>query len=460
MKNIKIWWQSCKGLNNILNLYSLTFIYLFLPLSVLVYYATPKRAKNAILVLISLSFYTMAEPKYLPLMVGSVLFDYCASRLIESFDTKEKVRKVLMLFVLIKNALLVILLSSFTQNRELWRPLGVMIYAITSLGYTLDVYKRETQCEHNLIDFALFCVLYVKLPAGPLVRWNELRDQIKDRRPSLSMISDGVVLYIQGLAKKVIIGSTMTSIYDRLAAFTPSEQSVVSSWLMTAALAFAIYFNLSSLCDMARGLAKIYSIELPRNFCYPYQSRSITEFVSRFNITVSNFFRAYLPERLRDAPLTGTAMVLNIGIVTLFWGVWFGFRVNFIIWGLYFVLFQLLEQLGLGTTLKKIPVLFSRLYTFAVVLLSFVIFAGNNVDQSIRYFTTMLGLGNPKLYTDPAMYIASSNYILLILACIFCTNLASTILAKLRKKVPVFSELLSSVLNAVLLLLSTAFLLV
>jgi len=433
---------------------------LFLPFSVLIYYITPKRAKNAILVLISLSFYTLAEPKYLPLMVGSVLFDYAVCRLMERLDDKEKLRKALMLTVLIKNAMLVILLSAFTQNRELWRPLGVMIYAVTSLGYTLDVYERETECEHNLIDFALFCVLFVKLPAGPLVRWNELRGQIKDRRPSLSTMSEGVILYIQGLAKKVLIGGNMTAIYDQLAAFSRSEQSVVSSWLMTAALAFAIYFNLSSLCDMARGLAKMFSLELPRNFYYPYQSRSVTEFVSRFNITVSDFFRAYLPERLRGELQNGTALVLNIGIVTLFWGAWFGFRVNYIIWGLYFVLFQLLEKLGLGTLLKKLPVLFTRMYTFAVVLLSFVIFAGNNVDQSIRYFKTMLGIGSPKLYTDTAMYIASSNYILLIIAFVLCTSLVHTLLVSLRKKVPVFCQIVNIVINTLLLVVSTAFLVV
>lgn len=441
-----------------MSLYSLTFIYLFLPLSVLIYYITPARAKNAILVLISLAFYTLAEPRYLPLMLGSVLFDYICCRVME--HAGGQLRRVLMMAVFAKNAMLVILLSAFTQNRELWSPLGVMIYAVTSLGYTIDVYSGEIPPEHNLIDFALFCVLFVKLPAGPLVRWNELSGQLKSRRPSLTLISEGVILYIQGLAKKVLIGSSMTAVYDQLAAFPRTSQSVVSSWMMTAALAFAIYFNLSSLCDMARGLGKMFSLELPRNFYYPYQSRSVTEFVSRFNITVSDFFRAYLPESWRGKNKTGAQMVLGLAVVTLLWGCWFGFRVNFIIWALYFVLFQLIEKLGLGTLLSKIPALFSRLYTFAVVLLSFVIFAGNSVDQSIRYFKAMLNLGGPKLYTDRAMYIVSSNYVLLIIAFVLCTSLTHTLLRRLHKKVPMFSNLLSIAINTVLLLISTAFLVV
>ncbi|WP_343253212.1 MBOAT family O-acyltransferase [Ligaoa zhengdingensis] len=463
-----------------MNLYSLSFIYLFLPLSVFVYYLTPARAKNAILVLISLCFYALAEPRYLPLMVGSVLLDYAACRGMEWLDgiagvedgdpggarrrflglTAPSARTALMLLVLVKNAGLVVLLSHFTQNRELWRPLGVLIFAVTSLGYALDVYRYETPCEHNLIDFSLFCVLFTKLPAGPLVRWNEMKAQMGSRRPSLSLISEGAILYIQGLSKKVLLGNQMTAIYDQLAALPRSQLSVVSAWLMTAALALAVYFNLSSLCDMARGLGKMFSIELPRNFYYPYQSRSVTEFVGRFNSTVSSFFSAYLPEKWRSSQRSGAETVFSVAVVTLFWGVWFGFRVNYIIWALYFVLFQLLELLGVGSFLKKLPALFSRIYTFAVVLLSFVIFAGNNVDQSMRYFTTMLGIGGPKLYTDRAMYIASSNYVLLIIAFVLCTSLCDMGLRWLRKKVPVFSEILGMIVNVALLVISTAFLLV
>lgn len=436
-----------------MNLYSLTFLYLFLPLSTVAYYLVPARAKNGMLLLISLAFYTLAQPEYLLLMVASVLFDYLCCRMME--QASEPVRRALMVVVLVKNALLVVLLSHFSANRELWRPLGVMIYALTSLGYTADVYRCKVQCEHNLIDFALFCVLFVKLSAGPLVRWNQLEDQIKNRKPSLSQIGQGVGLYLQGLAKKVLLGNQMTALYDQLAAFPVSEQSVVSTWMMTAALAFAVYFNLSSLCDMARGLGKMFSIELPQNFYYPYQSRSVTEFVSRFNITVSDFYMEYLPDRLRGK--SGASMVLGIAAVTLFWGVWFGFKVNFIIWGLYFVLFQLLEKLGLGTLLEKLPVLFTRIYTFSVVLLSFVIFAGNSVDDSLGYILAMLG--GRVFSTNSAMYIASSSYLLLLIAILLCTSLISTGLKLLRKHTPTFAGLLGIAINACLLVMSTAFLL-
>lgn len=426
----------------------------------LLYYAAPNRAKNAVLVLISLGFYALAEPRYLPLLVASVLADYLCARLMELFDNRPRVRAALFLLTLGKAVWMVASLSHFTQNRELWEPLGVLIYAVTSVGYCADVFRRQIRCEHNLVDFALFSVLFCKLPAGPLVRWEKFSPQLKGRKPSLSMLGEGLFLYLQGLAKKILLGNNMTQLYDQLAAIRMENQSLVSAWMMTAALAFAIYFNLSSLCDMARGLGRMFSLELPRNFYYPYQSRGVGEFVSRFNITVTSFFDAYLPERLRGEKHTGVDMVLHIAVLTLLWGAWFGFGVNYIIWALYFVLFQLLEKLGLGAIIEKIPALFARIYTFAVVLLSFVIFAGNNVDQSIGYFMAMLNLGGPKFATDDALYIASSNYILLLIAFALCTTFVDTALKKLRKRTPVFCSLFEVALGAALLALSTAFLLV
>ena len=438
-----------------MNLYSLTFLYMFLPCSVAAYHLTPKRGKNAILLLISLAFYTLAEPKYLVLLVGSVLFDYAACLMMEYCGGRTALCRGLMAFVISKNLLLVAFLSSLTRNRELWRPLGLMVCLVTSLGYVLDVYLGRCECEHNLIDFGLFCLLFCKLPAGPLVRWEELRGQLKERRASLSQISDGIVMYIQGLAKKVLIGSGMTALYDQLRIL---DQSLLSAWLMTAALAFAVYFNLSALCDMARGLGRLFSLELPRNFYYPYQARSVTDFVSRFNMTVTDFFSVYLTPSASVGAQRGRTMVLHLFVLTCIWGLWFGFRVNFIIWGLYFVLFQLLESLGMGKLLQRVPTLLARVYTFAVVLVSFVIFAGNNVSQSLYYIGAMLGMR--QTYTSQAMYLASSNYMLLIVAAVLSTSLANMLLRRLRGKVPVFSTLCSLALNLTLVVLSTAFLLI
>ena len=437
-----------------MNLYSLTFLYLFLPTSVVVYHITPRRVKNAVLLLISLAFYTLAEPKCLVLLAGSVLFDYACCLLMEYSGRKSRVSRAAMLFVLVKNLAMVAFLSSFTQNRELWRPLGLMVCLVTSLGYVLDVYLGNCECEHNLIDFALFCLLFCKLPAGPLVRWEELHGQLKGREASLSQIGDGIVIFIQGLAKKVIVGAGMTALYEQLRVL---EQSLLSSWLMTAALALGVYFNLSALCDMARGVGKMFSFELPRNFYYPYQSRSVTEFVGRFNITVTRFFSAYVsPQQLAMRP--EQARVVALILSTCVWGLWFGFRVNFIIWGLYFVLFQLLEQLGIGRLLQQVPALFARIYTFAVVLISFVIFSGNNVSQSLYYIGAMLG--RTRSATNQAVYLASSNYVLLALGLILCTSLAHMGLRWLRARVPAFSTLLGIFLNLTLVVLSTAFLLI
>ncbi|MEG1428446.1 MAG: hypothetical protein RSC64_01500 [Hydrogenoanaerobacterium sp.] len=443
-----------------MNLYSLTFIYMFLPASVIFYYIMPRKLKNTVLLLISLAFYTLAEPRYLPLLLCCVLCDYIVYRLMESYEENILLRRGLILFVILKAAGLVVLLSSFTPNRELWRPLGVMVYAVTSLGYGLDIYSGQIKPEHNIIDFALFCLFFVKLPAGPLVRWDDMKQQLKEPKASLTLVSEGVLLYIQGLAKKVLLGGSMTAVYDSLASFPRMGQSVVSSWLMVVSLAFAVYFNLSSLCDMARGLGKMFSVDLPRNFYYPYQSRNVTEFVGRFNISVTSFFSAYLPKSWVDDSGKGWQPVFGLAAVTLLWGAWFGFKVNFIIWALYFILFQLLEKLWWGSFLKKLPTLLSRVYTFAVVLMSFVIFAGNSVEQSIGYFKTMLNIGYPPLYTDKAMYIFSSNYVLLAVSFVLCTSLVNMLMVKLRRRVPAFYSLLMIALNTGLLLVTTTFLVV
>ena len=228
---------------------------------------------------------------------------------------------------------------------------------------------------------------------------------------------------------------------------------------MPLCAAMSLYFTLSGYCDMARGLGGMFGVALPRNFYYPYQSRSVTDFVGRFNISVTAYLKTYIYHPLGEDSGGFASAALNIGLVTLLWGLWFGFRINYLLWGLYFVLLILLERSVWGRILVKLPVFLLRVYTFSLVLFSFVIFNGRSVGQSLFFFLGMLGLGGLAPATSPVLYLASQYAPYLILAVLFSTSLPHSLKGALRRKSPAAAALAGAVCYGALLILTTGFLL-
>lgn len=438
---------------------SIWFIFFFLPLSLSVYYLAGPRGRVAALLGVSLLFYLLCEPRSLWLMALSVTADYGLYRLMERYDNQNRIRRAICTGVVVKNGLLFLCLSVITQLKGRSLPLGLAVYTLTSLGYLVDVYNGDEVYEHNFLRFALFNVFYGKLPTGPLMRYGQIREQLQGKKYSLSRISDGVVLFIQGVAKQVLLGRSLNSLYLDLKTLGDTGHCVLSVWLLTVSLAFSVYFNLSGFCDIARGLGKMYQLELPRNFYYPYQSRSITDFVGRFNISVTKFYKQYIYSPLGADLQGGVSSVLNITLVTLLWGVWFGFRVNYILWALYFTLFIFLERGKWGRLLSRIPVFFTRVYTFSAVLFSFVIFSGSSVRETCLYFTYMFGLGGLPACNDQALYLLSSYFPALLLGFLLSTSAVNTASGWVSKKFPHLAAALSVVFNVALLVVTLAFIL-
>ena len=442
-----------------MQLASLSFLYLFLPASLAVYYLFPRRMRYGVLLAVSLAFFLLNDPVSLLFLSVSVTADYALGLLMERFEQQNRRRRAIMLVMVGKNLLLFFGISCYCQLHGMATPLGLSVCTLLGTGYAVDIYNGEALYEHNWGKFLLAHTLFMKLPAGPLVRYRTLREQFLPKKADFARMSEPIALFIQGVAKQAILGSPIRQLYDTLSSFSRADHSVFSLWLMPLCAAMSLYFILSGYCDMARGLGGMFGISLPRNFYYPYQSRSITDFVGRFNISVTDYLKTYIYHPLGEDSGGFASSALNIGVVTLLWGIWFGFRINYLLWGAFFVLLILLERSVWGKILIKLPVFFLRIYTFALVLLSFVIFNGRSVGQSLFFFQGMLGLGGLPMATSPILYLLSQYAPYLVLAVLFSTSLPHSLKGELRKKSPAAASAVGMVFYGGLLFLSTGFLL-
>lgn len=442
-----------------MQLASLSFLYLFLPASLAVYYLFPRRMRYGVLLAVSLAFFLLSDPVSLLFLSVSVTADYALGLLMERFERQNRRRRAIMLVMVGKNLLLFFGISCYCQLHGMATPLGLSVCTLLGTGYAVDIYNGEALYEHNWGKFLLAHTLFMKLPAGPLVRYRTLREQFLPKKADFARMSEPIALFIQGVAKQAILGSPIRQLYDTLSSFSRADHSVFSLWLMPLCAAMSLYFTLSGYCDMARGLGGMFGISLPRNFYYPYQSRSITDFVGRFNISVTDYLKTYIYHPLGEDSGGFASSALNIGVVTLLWGIWFGFRINYLLWGAFFVLLILLERSVWGKILIKLPVFFLRIYTFALVLLSFVIFNGRSVGQSLFFFQGMLGLVGLPMATSPILYLLSQYAPYLVLAVLFSTSLPHSLKGALRKKSPAAASAVGMVFYGGLLFLSTGFLL-
>ena len=346
---------------------SFTFLYLFLPVSLAVYYLFPQRMRYGVLLGISLVFFLLGDPVSLLILnpfppqwtMGSGL-------LMEHFDEQNPRRRAIMVVMVAKNLLFFFGVSCFCQLHGLQTPLGLAVCTLLGTGYAVDIYNGEALYEHNWGKFLLAHILFMKLPAGPLVRYRSLCEQFSPKKADLAQMSESICLLIQGAAKQVILGVPIQQLYTALSGFSRSEHSVFSLWLMPLCAAMSLYFTLSGDRDMARGLGGMFGVALPRNFYYPYQSRSVTDFVGRFNISVTAYLKTYIYHPLGEDSGGFASAALNIGLVTLLWGLWFGFRINYLFVGALFCPADSAGAFGLGQDSRQAAgVSAAGLYLFA-----------------------------------------------------------------------------------------------
>ncbi|RGX54437.1 MBOAT family protein [Anaerotruncus sp. AF02-27] len=439
---------------------SLTFLYLFLPLSILLCGLIPARFRTVFLLLLSGFLYYWHEGGLILLPFSVVLFDYLMVRLIERSAGFPGLRKAFMICAVLKSVGLIAFYGVRFSVYGMAAPLGLGVFCLTSAGYVIDCYHGYAPAEHNPIHFAMMTVFFPKLYAGPLTYFNRMHFQLRNPQMTLQKVGEGGRILIQGLAKKVLLGDAAFRLFGQVREIPLSEATVLVAWTMVITMAFAVYFILSGYCDMARGIALLFGIELPDNFLYPYRATSINDFFSRFNVTVNRFIRRYIYINLGAAQGSMASGVFNILLVTILMGLWFGINLNMMMWGIYFAAFVIFERYFLRKYMEAIPTLFCWVYSMAVILVSFTFFMCGSLGESFTCLKLLFGIGAPVAGENTrVLYLLASNWLVLVLCVICSLGLVGMVKKMVDRVLPRTSAVLSAVFSAALLLAATAFLL-
>ena len=449
---------------------SVPFLFYFLPAALILYFLVPGRFKNFILLLASLFFYAWGEPKYVLLMLVSIVQGYLFGLLVEKHRGEKASKLFLALSVLVSLGLLSyfkyadFFLSSVNAVTglslpllKLSLPIGISFYTFQVLSYVIDVYRGETAAQKSFIDLAAYVSLFPQLIAGPIVRYSDVAGQLRDRTHSVSAAAEGVRRFTVGFAKKVLLANqfgALASAYKQT-----QDASVLFVWLYALAFLLQVYFDFSGYSDMAIGLGRILGFRFPENFNYPYISASITEFWRRWHISLGSWFRDYLYIPLGGSRKGKARQLLNILLVWLATGLWHGAAWTFVLWGLWFAVLLLIEKLWLLPLLERRRVL-AHVYTLFFVTLGFVLFDADSAAQALSRIGAMLGAGGLPLFSAQAVYYLKSYGPLLLFGILCATPLPKKALSALREKRGAKSvlDVLEPIALLVPLLIGTAFL--
>lgn len=373
---------------------SMTFLCVFLPVVFLLYSVLPSiPVKNGLLIIASLLFYAYGEPKYVLLMIFSIVMNYLFGRLLDSEN--ERLRRMIVgLAVCVNLALLFVfkyldmVLKTVNQishssipMANLALPIGISFFTFQALSYVIDVYRRDVEAEKNLFHVMLYISFFPQLIAGPIVKYHDIQEQIRSRKTDSGEIAAGMRRFILGLAKKVLISNVMAVTADALFAAPMGEMNILSAWTAAIAYLFQIYFDFSGYSDMAIGMGRIFGFTFQENFRYPYISQSIQEFWRRWHISLSTWFKEYLYIPLGGNRKGKVRTCVNKLIVFFSTGLWHGADWTFVIWGLWHGMFMLLEEV---IPVKKLPRLLKHVYTLLVVTVGFVMFRADTFAQGIQ----------------------------------------------------------------------------
>lgn len=440
---------------------SIMFLTRFLPLVLIVYFLVPGCMKNTwrnlVLFMFSLAFYAWGEPVYIWLMIFSTVVDYVNGGLAGYFVARDK-RNTAKVFVGLSVVINLTLLAVFKYAGKFVLPIGISFYTFQSMSYTIDVYRGKAKAEKNPINFGAYISLFPQLIAGPIVRFSDIATQLRERTINLESIRYGMLRFVCGLGKKVLLANQAGEIFQTIANYKVSQMTTVSAWLGILAFMFQIYFDFSGYSDMAIGLMAVFGFEIPENFKYPYEAKSITEFWRRWHISLGNWFKEYVYIPLGGSRKGNARTFLNIFIVWFLTGLWHGTTINFTLWGLYFCFFLIMEKTWLLKWLDKIPRVFSHIYALVVVYFGWLLFAWEDIHGHRVYMKAMLGMAGAGVVNKESLYLLVSNALLMVIMAIGCTSLPKYLAKKVTKKDGIGASLCMSVYVAVILLLSIAYL--
>ena len=384
---------------------SLVFLFAYLPLTLAVYYITPRKWRNLFLFIINLLFYGWGEPLLVLLMVFNVAFNYVGGWLVDKYREDKKKKK---LFLIITCALDIGILAVFkytgmiteTLNHlpflsipdlHISLPIGISFYTFQTMSYVIDVYRDDAPVSKSFINFGTYLALFPQLIAGPIVRYRDVAEQMIHRRETLAMFTKGVKLFCVGLAKKVLIANQMGALTSAL--ITADDNGVLGTWVGIIGYTFQIYFDFSGYSDMACGLGNMLGFEFLKNFNYPYISKSITDFWRRWHISLSTWFKEYVYIPLGGNRKGMRRQIINLLIVWGLTGLWHGAAYNFIFWGLYYGLLLILEKFVLKDWLERLHPAAQHAYTLVIVIIGWGLFYFTDTGELFTFLGNLFNFG-------------------------------------------------------------------
>lgn len=432
---------------------SLSFLFYFLPTILFLYYILPKKfryGRNFVLLIGSLFFYFVGEPKAIVVMLLSIFINYIGGIAVNSGG--EKQRKISLTIVVILNLTILFyykylmfivgnlskIFDFSVETKSIYMPIGISFFTFQGMSYVFDVYMKNAEVKKNPLDIALYISLFPQLIAGPIVRYKTVADEIDGRVETLDLFSTGVIRFIVGLSKKVLLANKFGIIADEIFKLNGNYNlSVPLSWFGVIMFALQIYYDFSGYSDMAIGLGKMFGFNFLENFDYPYISKSITEFWRRWHMSLGTWFRDYIYIPLGGNRVSVPRHILNMFIVWFLTGFWHGASWNYIIWGLYFFVFLVIEKYVFGNKFEKVPKIFRHLYALIVILVGWVIFKEENSFLLLKYLKAMFSVGL-KPTIGGVTYYLKEYYIEIFLGIIFSANILKAF-EKGKKTIPAIS---------------------
>ncbi|MEF2245732.1 MBOAT family O-acyltransferase [Paenibacillus sp. IITD108] len=403
---------------------SVIFLFYFLPLVLILYFSVPFKFKNVILLIFSLVFYAWGEPRYVLLMIISIMMNYGYGIWIDRTDSHEKKKKLILTLAIFVNIGLLgvfkyanffvhAMNDVFQTNVHLTDiplPLGISFYTFHALSYLIDVYRKKERAQRNLFSLSLYITFFPQLVAGPIIRYNAIADQLKKRVFSSIQFAEGIKRFILGLSKKVLLANPLGSVADTVFATSTMDLSTGSAWVGIIAYTLQIYYDFSGYSDMAIGLAKMFGFEFAENFNYPYISKSISEFWRRWHISLGSWFRDYVYIPLGGSRVAKWKIYRNLFIVWSLTGFWHGASWTFIAWGIYYGLLIALEKAGLEKLLSKIYPL-NHVAVLLLVMIGWVFFRADNFSFATDFIAAMFHSRGNDIFDSLALSLLSMNWL-------------------------------------------------
>ena len=448
---------------------SISFLYYFLPALIIIYFITPKKYKNIILLIASLLFYFYGEPKYVFLMILEIIIAYIGAILIDKYKNQSKNILIITLFIhvflliIFKYTDFIIQTINDISNANIKLlnialPIGISFYTFQIISYIIDVYNGKVKVQRNIIKLATYVSLFPQLVAGPIVRYQTVEKELDNRVHSFNNFAYGIRRFSVGLAKKVLIANALGELCSKAPA--TSEETVVFFWIFGISYMLQLYFDFSAYSDMAIGLGRIFGFHFPENFNYPYISKSITEFWRRWHISLSTWFKDYVYIPLGGNRVSRYKQIRNILIVWLLTGIWHGANWTFLIWGLLFGIILIIEKIFLNKFMEKLPSFIRRIYVLFIVMILFIIFSSDNMSVALSNIKGLFGMNGEAFINDYTLHYLKSYLPVLIIALFGATPFIKILIDKLRKNKYIngIINILEPILIVVILVVVTSYL--